>query len=98
MHKALGAPADRDVCDTGFLRSLSRVTEIARVYWSAGVRCDITETQATCYDLPPGIRDHMRERAAPSYGHRFRQRWQAVAILVFGMASPSDMLCAMSAR
>ena len=55
------APADSDVYDTGFfLRSLSHVIEIARFYWSAGVRCDIIETRVTCHDSP-GIRDRMRE-------------------------------------
>jgi hypothetical protein len=32
----------------------------------------------------------MRERAALSYSHRFRQRWQDVAIRVFDMAAPPD--------
>ncbi len=51
----------------------------------------------TFYDLP-GIGDRMRERAALSYSHRFRQRWQDVDINVFDMFAPSDMLCAMFAR
>jgi len=62
LRRALGAPADRDVCVTGFLRSMSRVIEIVRLYGSAGVRCDITETQVTCHDLPGigGRRSHER--------------------------------------
>jgi hypothetical protein len=85
--KALGAPADRDVCDTGFSCSLSHVIEIAWFYGSSGVRCDITEIRVTCHDLL-GIGDRMRGRAALSYSHRFRQCWQDVAISVFGMAAP----------
>ena len=89
LRKALGAPADGDVCGTGFLRSLSHVIEIARFYGSAGVRCDITETQVTCHDLiGQGIGDRMRERAALSHGHRFRQCWQDVSIHVFDMVAP----------
>ena len=58
MRKALSAPADSDVYDTGFLRSLSHTIEIAQFYWSVGVRCDIIETQVTCHDLPgSGIGD-----------------------------------------
>ena len=99
LRKALGAPVDSNVYDTGFLRSLSYVIEITRFYWSAGVRCDIIETRVTCHDLPgPGIGDRMRERAALSYSHRFRQRWQDVAISVFDMVAPPDMPRMMSAR
>jgi len=36
LRKTLGAPADRDVCGTGFSCSLSHVIEIARFYWSTG--------------------------------------------------------------
>jgi len=36
--------------------------------------------------------DRMRERAALSYNHRFRQRWQDVAINVFDMAAPSSWM------
>jgi len=77
LCKAFDAPTDSDVCDTGFLRSMSRVIEIVRFYWSAGVRCDIIETWVTCHDLPV-IGDCMRERAELSYGHRFLTRWQDV--------------------
>jgi hypothetical protein len=75
--KALGAPADRDVCGMGFCVLCRMLSRFARFYWSAGVWCDIIETRVTCHDLPgPGIGDRMRERAALSYNHRFRQRWR----------------------
>ena len=40
----------------------------------------------------------MRQGAALSYGHHFRQRWQDVAISVFDMVAPPDMPRTMSAR
>ena len=43
LRKALGAPADSDVCDTGFLSSLSHTIEVEQFYGSVEVRCDIIE-------------------------------------------------------
>jgi hypothetical protein len=52
----------------------------------------------TCHGLPgPEIGDRMRERVALSYSHRFRQRWQDVAIHVSDMATSPDMPRMMSA-
>jgi len=40
----------------------------------------------------------MREQAALSYSHRFRQSWQDAAINVFDMAAPPDMPRTISER
>ena len=47
LRKALGAPADSDVCGTGFLHSVSHAIEILRFYWSAGVRLTAAEAPVT---------------------------------------------------
>ena len=74
-----------------FSCSLSHTIEICAVLLvSVGrVRGNLIETQVTCHDLP-GIGDRMRERAALSCSHRFRQRWQDVAIRVFDCGTPGS--------
>ena len=54
--KALGAPLIATYATLVFLHSLSHALEITQFYWSAGVRCDITETRG---NLPwsPGTGD-----------------------------------------
>ena len=60
MRKALGAPADLNIYDTAFLRSMLHIIEIARFYRSAWVWGDVIEIRVTCHDLL-GIGDRMRE-------------------------------------
>ena len=60
MRKALGAPANRNVYNTVFLRSLLHIIEIARFYGSAWVCGGVIEIRVNCHDLI-GIGDRMRE-------------------------------------